>query len=149
MDSRAGARPIPVRVTVWGRRAALSENASMPSLPPVADGVNVTPTVHEASAPMARMLLKLTATFWLFVKVTVMAGLVSPTGSLPKLKLVGERVTGGMPLPVRLAVCGLLLALSVTVSFPLSAPKVAGVKEMRMVQVAPLASLAGLRGHVP
>src|ERR1035438_5974650 len=113
MDSRAGARPIPVRVTVWGRRAALSENASMPSLPPVADGLNVTPTVHEASAPMlephvlpataksplARMLLKLTATFWLFVKVTVMAGLVSPTGSLPKLKPVGERVTGGVPLP--------------------------------------------------
>jgi hypothetical protein len=44
--------------------------------------------------------------------------------------------------PERLAVCGLLVALSVTVNVPLRAPAAVGVKVTLIVQFAPAATLA-------
>src|SRR5580658_120473 len=165
MDTSTAAAPVPERATVWGEVAALSEKVSVPVLLPVVLGENVMPTVQERVAPIpepqvllamaklaegaAIMLLKVRAELWLFVRLTVMAALVSPIGRLPKDKLVGERVTGKTPTPVSLAVWGLLLALSVTVTFPVNVPVPVGVKVIGMVQLAPLASLAGLMGHVP
>ena len=66
---------------------------------------------------------------------------------MPKLKEVGERLTAGAgvpdetPLPVRLTFCGLPVALSVTVTVPVSAPVVAGLKTTLNVQLAPAASV--------
>jgi hypothetical protein len=142
---------------------ALSVNVSLPVLAPVTVGVKVTSTVQEASPPrdeghvveatanaalLVRMLLMVRATLWLFVRVTGMGPLVSPTGRAAKVKLAGDTVTGAMPVPDRGAFCGLLAALSVTVSFPLNVPVVAGEKAIGMVQLAPLASFAGLMGQV-
>ncbi len=56
---------------------------------------------------------------------------------LPKMRLVGETVADGeMPLPLKLAVCGLLLASSETVIEPLAAPGVVGPKVTLIVQEA-------------
>lgn len=59
------------------------------------------------------------------------------TLSLPKDKLAGVSVTvppAATPVPERLAVCGLLLALSVTVKVPLAAPVAVGLKVTLMLQ---------------
>ena len=54
-----------------------------------------------------------------------------------KVKLEGESVVGGMiPTPVRLAVCGLLLALSMTLIEPVALPVVVGLKTTTIVQNA-------------
>jgi hypothetical protein len=50
--------------------------------------------------------------------VTGSAVLVVPTSWLPKLRLVGDTLTVRIPVPLRLTVWGLLLALSVKVSVP-------------------------------
>ena len=47
------------------------------------------------------------------------------------------------PVPERLAVCGLLLAESVTVRVPVLAPLIVGVKVTLIVQVAPAESVPG------
>jgi hypothetical protein len=84
-----------------------------------------------------------------FVSVTVRAAGVVPTVALPNLRLAGETVTGTEPVPVRLTVCGLLVALSATVRVPGSDPRMVGVNAMRIVQVAPAANVPPLEGHVP
>lgn len=74
----------------------------------------------------------------MFVRVTVWAALVVPTGTLPKFKLVGESdTTGCVPTPVRDTVCGLLFALSVMVRVPFRVPMVPGVKVTEIVQLRP------------
>ena len=45
-----------------------------------------------------------------------------------------------VPVPVRRAVCGLLVALSVTVTETVRAPKAVGVKVTLMVQLPPAAT---------
>ena len=66
---------------------------------------------------------------------------------MPKLSALGERLTAGAgvpdetPLPVRLSFCGLPVALSVTVTVPVSVPVVAGLKTTLNVQLAPAASV--------
>ena len=79
---------------------------------------------------------------------TDLAGLVRPTVTLPNARLVGETVTGAIPVPVSAAVCGLLPALSVTVNVPLSAPMILGLNTTRMVQLDCLGSVP-LNGQVP
>jgi len=93
-------------------------NVSVPESAPVAVGENVTPTVHVALAAMlapqvllaieksalAVMLEKVRFVFSWFVSVTVLAALVLPTATVPKPKLLAERVTGVIPVPVRAAV---------------------------------------------
>jgi hypothetical protein len=117
-DIVTDAEPVPVRLTVWGLFAAPSVNVSAPESAPAAIGENVTPTIHVALAamlvpqvllaieksPLARMLEKLRLVFSWFVSVTDLAALVLPTATVPKPKLVGERVTGVIPVPVRAAV---------------------------------------------
>jgi hypothetical protein len=108
----------------------------------VAHGEKVTPTVHvdeaatllpqvllaTAKSPLGRILKKLTATFSWFVTVTVLTPLVFPCARVPKPRLAGATVTGVIPVPVSLAVCGLLLALSTTVSVPVSGATAVGGK---------------------
>ena len=85
---------------------------------------------------MVRELLRL------FVTVTVFAALVEPTVSLPKLRLVGETVTGAVPVPESVTVCGLPLALSPMLSDAAgAAPVVTGLKVSMTVQLAPAATV--------
>jgi hypothetical protein len=69
-----------------------------------------------------------------------LAAVVLPIATVPKLRLVAERVIGALPVPVRLTVCGLVKALSVNVSAPLSAPIIDGVNVTPTVQVPPAAT---------
>ncbi len=56
--------------------------------------------------------------------------------------LVVESVTGAVPVPLRLTVCGLLIALSAKLTVPVVAPSAVGEKLTPTVQVAPAAMLA-------
>ena len=63
---------------------------------------------------------------------------------MPKLRLVGEKLTAGavIPIPVSDTVCGLPLALSVTETAPVREPATVGVKVTEMVQVPAAATEA-------
>lgn len=65
-----------------------------------------------------------------------------PTAVLLKVSDVAEIVTGALPVPVRLTVCGLFRALSVKVSVPVAAPTAVGEKVTPATQLAPAAMLA-------
>ena len=117
-ESVTGAMPVPLRLTVCGLLVAVSVKLRVPVAGPVALGVNVTPTVQLA--PPARldpqvllamakpavvtMLEKPREAIWWLVRVTVLAELVLPTTTVPKLKPVLESVAGALPAPVRLTV---------------------------------------------
>ena len=62
--------------------------------------------------------------------------------------LEGVTVTAAIPVPLRATFCGLLPALSLTLSMPVSEPRVAGVKVTEMVQLLPAESVAGLIGQL-
>src|SRR5580704_2973371 len=67
---------------------------------------------------------------------------VVPSTTPPKFQLVGERVTGVTPVPVRLAVWGLLKASSFTFSTAVRVPRAPGVKVTEIVHVPLGARLA-------
>ncbi len=76
------------------------------------------------------------------VSVTVCGALVVPTDTLPKFRLVVDRLTrGAVPVPVRLTVWGLPLALSLIDRVALRVPAAVGVKVTLMAQFAPAATL--------
>ena len=77
-----------------------------------------------------------------FVSVTVWAELVVPTVRLENVRVEEETVTGEEPVPVRLTVCGLFVALSLNVSVPAREPVVTGINVMLIVHVAPAPILA-------
>ena len=62
---------------------------------------------------------------------------------MPKLKLVGPKLMlGATPVPVRATVCGLPVALSVTVIVPAWLPVAVGVNVTLIVQLPPAATEA-------
>src|SRR6266571_268662 len=62
---------------------------------------------------------------------------------------VGERLTpGAVPVPLKLAVCGLPAALSATLRVPLRAPVAVGVNVTLMAQLALAARVEGLKGQL-
>jgi hypothetical protein len=68
---------------------------------------------------------------------------------LPKGTDEGVRVTAGaVPVPDRLAVCGLPLALSLTVRLALRLPRAVGVNVTLIVQLVLAASVDGLMGQL-
>jgi hypothetical protein len=88
------------------------------------------------------MLLTLRAALPVLLKVMVCEALATPTAWFPKLRLVGDRLTTGLvPVPERLTVCGLPLALSVKVMAAVKDPLATGVKVTLMAQLAPAATL--------
>src|SRR5450755_564007 len=88
------------------------------------------------------MLVRFNTAVPLFLSVTALAALVTPTNTLPNASDVGEKVTAGAsPVPVRATVWGLPVALSVTETVPDLAPAAAGVNVTLMVQVAAAARL--------
>ena len=63
---------------------------------------------------------------------------------MPKARVVGAKLAAGaIPVPERATVCGLPVALSVTVIVPGWLPAVVGVKVTLMEQLAPAAREAG------
>src|ERR1035438_10002311 len=109
---------------------------SVPERSPTTVGVNVIPMAHVCLAPTldAQVLLETAkspvaataemakATFRALVKVTVLAALVLPTAGAANARAAGETVAGAEPVPVRLTVCGLFVALSTNVSVPVMGP---------------------------
>ena len=80
-----------------------------------------------------------------FESVTVWAGLVLPRAWLPNARAVSERLAIGeppveAPVPLRLTVCGLPVALSLTLSVALLVPLTVGENVTLMVQLAPRAT---------
>ncbi len=76
------------------------------------------------------------------VKVEICELLVDPTGWLLKVREEGKKLTTGItPVPLRLAVCGLPVALSVMLSWPVARPGVVGSKVTVKVQFAPAFTL--------
>ena len=153
-ESVTGALPVPLRPTVCGLFKASSVTVSVPVADPTAVGENVTPIVQLAPAAMlapqvllatakpelVRKLEKFRVTFSRFVKVTVLAALMFPTATVPKLNELDEKVTGALPVPVRLTIC--VPALPAIVRDPEAEPTTVGVKETRIAQVPAGAMLA-------
>ena len=93
--------------------------------------------------PVIAMLLIVNGALPLFVSVTAWAALVVLTDWFPNPTEVGDRLAAGaVPVPVRLAVRGLPVPLSVTVSVALRVPEAVGLKVTLMVQLAAAARLA-------
>jgi hypothetical protein len=76
------------------------------------------------------------ATVPTLVSVTVCAALAVFKACVPKLKVVGESVMSA-PVPVRATVCGLPVALSVSVMAPVLVPAAVGTNFTVTVQSAP------------
>ena len=129
---------------------ALSLNVNVPVAEPTAVGEKVTPTVQLAPAatpapqvllatangpltPLTATLLTVSVVFRRFVSVIMRVEFVAST-TLPKLKLVGENVTGALPLPESVTVC--VPALSVIVTLPEAAPTTVGANDTWMVHDA-------------
>ena len=147
--------PVPLRLTVWGLPAPLSVTLNVPLRGPDAEGVKVTlilqlpPAANVvpqllvcAKSPLAEMPVMVSGPVPLFVRVTVCAALVVPMFCPAKVRLVGDRpAEGTVPVPLRLAVCGLPAALSVTLTVPVRVPVADGVKVTLMLQLLPAASV--------
>ena len=148
---------MPVRLAVWGLLGALSVTVSVAFWvlkvvgPNVTLIVQLTPAASELPQELLWMangllvglmltLVILKAALVGLERVTVRAALVVPTCWFPNKTEVGERVTA-TAIPVRLTLCGLPVALSVTVNAPLLGPVALGVKITLIVQLALTAKL--------
>ena len=137
--------PVPPSATDCGLSDALSVKVKLALRAPFAPGVKVTLMVQELPAasvllplgqvfvcaksdafvPLMVILLILNGVVPLLVSVTACAALADPTFWLPKLTLVGLRLTAGAvaaPVPLRATDCGLLFAVSLKTSVALRAP---------------------------
>jgi len=170
-ETVTGTMPVPASVTTCGLLLAVSVIVIFPPevAPTVvgwkkttnvqlAPGATGTPPVQgeitlgvTTKGPVGIIEVKLRLTAWLFVTVTVCDVLSQPTAKLPKSRLVGEIVTGDIPVPVpdSVTVCGLLLASVLIVNVPGSAPDAVGAKATPIEQLAPGASVPGLGQVVP
>jgi hypothetical protein len=150
IDSRPAVDPVPDKLTVCGLLLPLSVTVNVPVRAPTTVGVKVTLIEHRvpaftelpqvlvsAKSPVVEMLVIASADARLLASVTESGLLVVPTVRLVNVSLVTDRVTALTPVPLSAMVCGLLLALSVTVTVPLSAPVTAGLKVTEIVQLFP------------
>ena len=83
------------------------------------------------------------------VMVKVVNALVVPTLAVKVCVVPGDTSTGGLAVPVRLAVCGLFGALSTTLSVAVLLPVAAGANVRLIWQVCPAGSEFGAVGQVP
>jgi hypothetical protein len=116
---------------------------------PLTVGVKVTLIVQLAPAPrldgqlllsekysVAEMLEMVSAPVPTLVSVTDCAALVEPTAMLENVRVLVDR-EALEPVPLKVTVCGLLLALSVMVRVPLTVPVAVGVNVTLTVQAPP------------
>ncbi len=160
--------PVPVNDTVCVLGVAESVTVSVAVLVPVALGVNVTlmvqlaPTAKDrgsvpqvfvcakfdAFEPLSAMLFTVSEAVPELVRVTLRAALVVPVTWLASVTLVGESVAADPlvvvpPVPVRVTVWVVGLALSVMVSVAVWMPVALGLNVTLIVQLDPAARLAG------
>ena len=126
--------------------AAGVNKIAMVQLPPAAtEELQVSASVKSAaSAPVKAMLEMLKLALPVLLRVTTCEELVMSTASFPKDRLEGERLAAALvlaPVPERLTVCGLPVALSVRVTAAVRVPVAAGLKVTLIVQLAPAATL--------
>jgi hypothetical protein len=138
----AGVLTVPVRLTVWVEGLALSVMVSKPVVVPVLVGLKVTLTEQEAfearlgpqelareKLPLIATLITLRGTVPVFSRVTLCGlALELRLGNENDSEVAERLATGRAPVPERLTVWVEGLAVSVTVSKPLRAPVVVGVK---------------------
>lgn len=149
---------VPLRLTVWVVRCALSVKVSFPvSAVPLellsVVGLKVTDTWQVefagtdapqllaviANGPLVAIEEKLTACILELLRVTVFGGDTVPTCTLPNAREVGDTVgVARYPAPDRLIDCVVGVASSVTTAVPVVLPVCVGVKITPKVQV-PLA----------
>jgi hypothetical protein len=136
----------------------LSLNERLPGAAPAAVGVNVTATVQVAAGatgfeveqvvpevamakgPVTEIAVKVRLALPVLVSVTVCDGLAVPTGSGGKVGDADKLTVGPVPVPLKLAVCGLPPALSVRVMAPVLVWIAVGLKVIEMVQFADAAT---------
>lgn len=135
---------------IWGLSLALSVRVSVPVRLPMAVGVNVTLIMQLAvgatepaqlfvwaKSPLEVIVREISVPVPVLVRVTGCEALVVETDCPAKFRLVAERLTtGASPVPLRLTVWGLLMALSVRVSAPDWSPPAVGLKLTLIVQLA-------------
>lgn len=149
-ETKFGADPVPDRLATWGLLLALSVTVSVPILLPNAEGLNATLMLHvlpagtlvpqvfvSAKSPAAAMLVIASVVLKLLVNVIIWAVLIVPAGWLLKLRLLGESVAVGLPVPSKDTVCGLPAALSMKVIAPVRDPVAVGVNVTLIVQLPP------------
>jgi hypothetical protein len=143
--------PLPVRLSTCGLNAVFDVTVTAPRIVPFTSGLNVTPAVHCFPAPSVLphgavpfpltaysplpASPRLTVPPVLFTTVIVLAALVVPTFTLPKLSTPGFTVNGVTPFPLIPTTCGELLALSVIVTAPAIVPTKVGLNVTRIVQL--------------
>lgn len=144
--------PVPVTGTICGLAPPLSEKVRVALRDPIAVGRNFTFTVQAAFpaklpaqvcdgmrkspalAPVTVIPLKVKVKVLWLVRVTVWAALVVPRSWGEKFRAEGDHVTA-VPVPLRLIVCGLPLALSLIVTVPVRTPTAAGLNATLIVQL--------------
>src|SRR5512146_122532 len=95
-----------------------------------------------ALAPVIAIPLMVAVVVKVLLSEALWPGLELPTTWLLKVMLDGKRFRPEVfPVPVRLAVCGLVAALSLTVRVPFRVPPSVGVKVTLMERVVPAASM--------
>ena len=155
--------PVPVSATDWGLLDAVSVKLRVADRAPVAVGLKTTVAVQLAEAaklapqvldemlkspefvPVMASLLMVMEALPRFLSVVVCDGLEDPTFTLPKARLVGLTLAPLVdvePVPVRVAVCGLLLVVSEIESVAVRVPVVPGLNTTVTVQLADAARLA-------
>src|SRR5207245_440551 len=118
----------------------------MVQLAPAATELPQVPSPPNAKSPLiTKLLLNVRVELPVLVSVENCTALVVPTAWLPNASEAGERLATGpldveAPVPVRVAVCGLPVALSVTATVAVLVPEAAGVNVTLIAQVAPAAT---------
>jgi hypothetical protein len=110
---------------------------------------HVVPEVAMAKGPMAPIALNVRLPFPVLVRVTVWELLVAPTNWAEKVNGGDKLTTGAVPVPLKLTVCGLPLALSVSQRLPGRVPLTEGVNVTLITQLPPVASDALVLQVVP
>lgn len=155
-----GKPPVPVKAAVCGLGVALSVIVTVAVRVPFAVGRNVTLMEQLAPAPtlvphvlvsvklvefvpVIVMLVRLKVAVPVFVNLIVWAALLVFSAWLAKVRDAGDRLTAGaVPVPVKEAVCGLPVALSVTTTDAVRAPAAVGLNVTLIEQFPPVATLA-------
>ena len=155
---------MPDRLTVCGLVLALSVIVRFPARVPSVVGGNVTETVQLAPAanvlgdsgqvadtcaksPDVEIPEIVSGTAWLFFRVTLFLALVVPISWLAKVRLAGDKLTGAVPVPLNVVVCGEFEALSLTVRVPVRAPNAVGVNVTEILQLSLAANVPGDMGQ--
>ena len=145
----------------------MSVNVRLPVAAPTAVGVKVSDTVQVPAAatavvveqvvpevaiakgPVTPIAVKDTLTLPVLVTVMVCAGLVVPTGSDGKVGAADKLTAAPAPVPLKLRVCGLPVALSVSDRIPVAVPTAVGVNVSATAQVPAAATEVAVAQVVP